>query len=198
MTMLREGCMIEETDAEERGSDRLLWEAQQGDVAALERLLAPYEAGLLALCRGILGHAEDAEDAVQETFLRTLRALPGFRGESRFRTWLYRIAIHICIDWKRSPRRTHRSLEGLSEALIANETSLEATVLQKIRISEALRELLPRHRALILLKEGEGWSVGEIADAMGCSEKRVQNELYRTRRALVAWRRRVGEKGETV
>src|SRR5712691_8944143 len=69
---------------------------------ALEQLLVPYERPLHALCRGMLGHADDAEDAVQETFLRALRALPNFRGDAAFRTWLFRIAVNVCLGAKAS------------------------------------------------------------------------------------------------
>src|SRR5690242_6632035 len=86
--------------------DDLLRAGRAGDPWALQRLFAPYERPLFILCRGTLGHTDDAEDAVQETFLRALRALPGFRGDSSLRTWLFRIAIHICLDWKRARRPT--------------------------------------------------------------------------------------------
>src|SRR5262245_46765636 len=95
-------CEAGHGDVDERpaAEARLLAEARAGDQAALERLLEPQERALYVLCRGILGHPDDAEDAVQETFLRALRALSGFRGDAAFRTWLFRIAVRICLDWK--------------------------------------------------------------------------------------------------
>src|SRR5262245_12692080 len=80
------------------------WEA--GDEAALERLISQHQRPLFGLCYGILRQAEDAEDAVQETFLRALRGLPQFRGEAAFRTWLFRIAVNLCLNWKRDYRPT--------------------------------------------------------------------------------------------
>src|SRR4051794_13519738 len=74
----------------------LLKAGRGGDRAALEELLALHKHPLYALCRGMLGHADDAEDAVQETFLHALRALSTFRGDAAFRSWLFRIAINIC------------------------------------------------------------------------------------------------------
>src|SRR4051794_8157187 len=77
-------------------SERVLLQAgRAGECAALEQLLALHQRALFALCYGMLGHADDAEDAVQETFLRALRSLSGFRGESAFRTWLFRIAVNL-------------------------------------------------------------------------------------------------------
>ena len=74
--------------------------------------------------------------------------------------------------------------------------SPEAIALRRLRAAEALQSLLPRHRAILLLKEREGWSVAEIAAALGCKEKRVENELAKARRALVEWRRRDAGEGE--
>src|SRR5712691_76395 len=95
-------------DAVERDEKRGTWDAEAvllragkaGDAAALERLLALHKRPLYALCRGMLGNADDADDAVQETFLRALRALAGFRGEAAFRSWLFRIAINVCLKWR--------------------------------------------------------------------------------------------------
>jgi RNA polymerase sigma-70 factor (ECF subfamily) len=175
------------------GGDALLRAAQAGDRAAMERLLTGQERRLYALCRGMLGHAADAEDAVQETFLRALRSLPDFRGSADVHTWIFRIAINVCLDWKRA-RRPH---ELWSEAAItASDPSPETAVLRRLRLLEALGTLPPRQRMLLLLKELEGWSVAEIAAALRCNEKRVHNELYRARRALAEWRQRDAQEGD--
>ena len=173
----------------------LLRAGQAGDLHALEQLLALHKRSLYALCRGILGHAEDAEDAVQETFLRALRGLARFRGDASFRTWLFHIAVNLCLDWKAS-RRPAEPWDEEEVRLAAAAPSPEAIALRRARISEALSSLLPRHRALLLLKVREGWSVAEIAAAMHWNEKRVENELARARRALVEWRRRSAAEGD--
>src|SRR5438552_5037953 len=89
-----EGCSTAEWALIQRGLT--------GDRSALDQLLGPHQQALVGLCYGILGHAQDAEDAVQETFLRALRALSSFRGEAAFRSWLFRIAINICSTKKRA------------------------------------------------------------------------------------------------
>jgi RNA polymerase sigma-70 factor, ECF subfamily len=185
------GEVVEPPEAEAR----LLEAAQTGDQAALERLLEPHERALYALCRGILQHADDAEDAVQETFLRALRALPGFRGEAALRTWLFRIAVRVCLDWKRASQPAERWEEERG-SLAGADLSPEAIVLRHLQVMEALRTLLPRQRAVLLLKEVEGWSVAEISAALRWNEKRVHNELYRARRALADWRKRDAAEGD--
>jgi RNA polymerase sigma-70 factor, ECF subfamily len=173
----------------------LLRAGQAGDQAALEQLLTPYERPLYALCRGILGHADDAEDAVQETFLRALRALPTFRGESAVRSWLYRIAVNLCLDRKRAARPTEPWDEEQAPAAPPSR-SPERIALGHVRLLEALDTLIPHQRVVLLLKELEGWSVAEIAVAMRWKEKRVYNELYRARLTLAEWRRREAVEGE--
>jgi RNA polymerase sigma-70 factor, ECF subfamily len=184
-----------------RGDERsgaeaaLLQAAQAGDEAALDRLLALHERGLLTLCRGILGHAEDAEDAVQETFFRALRALPRFQpGQATFRTWLFRIALNLCLDWKRQ----HRPTEPWDEerpCSKAHEASPETVALRRLQVIEALGGLPSQRRAVLLLKELEGWSAAEIGVAMEWNIKRVYNELYQARTALAEWHARSAEEG---
>lgn len=179
----------------------LLRAGRAGDRAALEQLLALHQRALYSLCYGILGHAEDAEDAVQETFLRALDALSRFRGEAAFRTWLFRIALNLCLGWKSRRRQAPTSLDAQpwpsDEALATPGTeSPEAIALRHLRLREALSGLLPRQRAILLLKEREGWSVPEIASGLRWSVNRVEYELFKARRALVEWRRRDTGEGE--
>jgi DNA-directed RNA polymerase specialized sigma24 family protein len=102
-----QGWAVGVSRGEERTGAALLRAAQAGDPAALDQLFSPHARGLLLFCRGILGHAEDAEDAAQETLFRALRALPRFQQrQAAFRTWLFRIALNLCLDWKRDHRPT--------------------------------------------------------------------------------------------
>jgi len=171
----------------------LLRQGRDGDSESLERLLARHEPMLLSLCRGILGTREDAEDAVQEAFLRALRSLNAFRGDSSVKTWLYRITVNVCIEWKRTPskRYSHTTLE-----LLQPEPSHESRSLQKLRIEEALNSLLPRHRAAIIMKEIHGMGVAEVGNAMGWNAIKTQNELYKARKFLLAWQREQDEREE--
>ena len=181
-------------DAEGR---RLLHAARAGDAAALERLLANQEPALVAWCRGVLGHADDADDAAQETFLRALRALPTFRGEAGLRTWLFRIALNVCLEWKRSRARRPERLADDSyapeNARAASVTpSSETTALANLHLIDALACLAPRQRVILLLKEWEGWTAREIGHALRLSPRRVYHELDAAHRALADWRERTG------
>jgi RNA polymerase sigma-70 factor (ECF subfamily) len=170
----------------------LLRAGQAGDREALDELLAQHERRVLAVCHGILGHAEDAEDAAQETLYRALRALPHFRLDASFRTWLLRIAVNVSLNWKRNRRPTEPWDEEQPTALA---DSPETIVLLRIQVSEALGELSPHHRAVLLLREMEGWTVEEIGGAMGWNTKRVYNELFKARRAVAQWQARDAAEG---
>src|SRR5215204_4308480 len=85
---------------------QLLHAARNGDEAAFRRLIEPHRAELHARCQRMLGSSHDADDALQDTLLRAWRGLPGFRGRSSLRTWLYRIATNVCLDAiARRPKR---------------------------------------------------------------------------------------------
>ena len=162
----------------------LLRAGQAGDRAALDQLLARHERRLLAVCHGILRNADDAEDAAQETFLRALRALPRFRGEASFRTWLLRIALNVCLNWKRDRRPTEPWEEVETVPAV---DSPEEIVLLRMEVAQALAHLPPERRAVLLLREMEGCSVEEIGAAMRWNTKRVYNELFKARRAVAEW-----------
>jgi len=166
-----------------------------GDRTALEQLLGPHKRSLVAVCYGVLGSTEDAEDAAQETFLRALRALPSFRGDSAFRSWLIRIALNICFSWKRA-RHLTEPWEEEGSAAASGAVSPEGIAVSHLRLMEALNDLPPHRRAALLLKEWEGYSLAEVGALMGWNETRVKNELYRARRSLAEWQRREAAEGE--
>jgi RNA polymerase sigma-70 factor, ECF subfamily len=176
------------------GEAALVRAGQAGDRAALDELLAQHERRVLAVCRGILGHAEDAEDAAQETLYRALCALPRFRGDASFRTWLLRIAVNVSLNWKRS-RRPAETWDPEQFDAPDDAASPEEIVLLRLQISEALGGLPPHRRAILLLRELEGWDVEEIGTAMGWNTKRVYNELYKARHAVFEWQARSEQEG---
>lgn len=171
----------------------LLRAGQAGDRVALTRLFERHERSLYHLCLGMLAEASDAEDAVQETFLRVLRTLDspgGFRGSSTVRTWLFRIAMNVCLDVRRArKRRSWLSFFGeIPEDPIRKEPSPEQMTMDRLRLQAALAALPPEQRTVLILREQEEWSIAEIALALGCTEKRAHNMLYRARRTLAKWR----------
>jgi RNA polymerase sigma-70 factor (ECF subfamily) len=161
----------------------LVRRAQLGDEAAIERLLDMHSRIAWTVCSSMLPHS-DAQDALQDSLLKALYGLPTFRCESSFRTWLLRIVTRTCLNFKRK-----RPVDSLSDAdQIAEGSSLETDTVGRLAALDALSQLQPRHRVLIMLREVEELSVNEIAATMGWRENKVRNELFRARQMLRAWR----------
>jgi RNA polymerase sigma-70 factor (ECF subfamily) len=173
------------------------------DLAAFEELVARFERAVYGLCFRLLGDAEDARDAAQETFLKVYRGLGGFRAQSGLKTWIYRIAINQAMNQQRWWRRRHRdetiSLDltrGDSETTIGSmlaghASSPEALAIQSEcegRIMRALGEIRQEYRIALVLREIEELSYEEIAVTLGISIGTVKSRIARGREEL---RRRV-------
>jgi RNA polymerase sigma-70 factor (ECF subfamily) len=176
-----------------------------GDADSFNELVLRWERPIYALAYRTIGREEEARDVCQETFLRAFRALPGFRGQAKFSSWLYRIALNLCRDWVRRERRnnTVQAPEGtdLMEMAAAAEPSesIEDLVARRDlgRAIERLMARLPEEqRTAIVLKEYHGLTFQEIADLVGCPLSTVKTRLYQglsvLRRELASERRRGG------
>ncbi len=181
----------------EQGDAGLIRLAKKGDVDAFRELVEKYQQRVHAIAFGVVGSHEDADDVVQEAFLKAYRNLHLFRGQSSFYTWLYRIVFNLSIDLSRKRYRhveasvgDMRSLEVASAA--TSDDSQEASSAEdvyrrkelRIKISEAIKSLSPDHRAVIILREIDGLSYTEISDAVGCSKGTVMSRLHHARRKL--------------
>lgn len=170
---------------------------QSGDLAAFDRLVTKYRNPVYATIYNLVQNEEDAWDLAQETFLKAWRNIAHFRGESKFSTWLHRIATNITID--RVRRKHIESGVEFDETLGLNqiepgaataphpsplpEQNLEGQEIQQ-RIDAALLQLTPEHRAIILLREVHGLSYEEIAENTGCSIGTVMSRLFYARKKL--------------
>ena len=134
-----------------------------------------------------IGREEDARDVCQETFLRAYRALKGFRGQSKFSSWLYRIAINLCRDWMRRERRAPvmqppedvdlMDLAAAREPFESIEDRIARNDLSRA-VERAMAVLSEEQRAAIVLKEYHGLTFQEIADLVGCPLSTVKTRLY--------------------
>jgi RNA polymerase sigma-70 factor (ECF subfamily) len=158
-----------------------------GDADSFNELVLRWERPIYALAYRTIGREEDARDVCQETFLRAFRALPGFRGQAKFSSWLYRIALNLCRDWVRRERRAPvvQPPEGVDLMELAAEAepseSIEDLVARKdlSRAVERAMTLLPEEqRTAIVLKEYHGLTFQEIADLVGCPLSTVKTRLY--------------------
>jgi RNA polymerase sigma-70 factor (ECF subfamily) len=156
-----------------------------GDLQAYERLYAAHGARMKNLARNVLGSASDAEDAVQETFLKIQRNIGGFRGQSSFVTWTYRILINTCYDARRSRLRKKEIANDDSEESPRPEPRAPgAHPSLRMALERALAKLTRHQRDVFLLYEVEGFHHAEIAGMLGISGTASKNTLFQAKKNL--------------
>jgi len=163
-----------------------------GDNNAFEELFMANQKNVYNLALKMTGNEEDALDISQEAFLKSYRQLSGFRGESRFSVWLYRLTYNLCIDFlRKKPRAKIVSLtfqdenDDSQDLEIPDLRSLpeESLFRKEMResIAESINELNPKHREILVMREITGMSYDEIADTLNLSEGTVKSRLARAR-----------------
>jgi RNA polymerase sigma-70 factor (ECF subfamily) len=174
----------------------LVEQARRGSQPAFRALVERHQRKVFAMALAMLKDADAARDVVQDAFIKVHQHLGDFHGQSGFYTWLYRIAMNLCIDrTRRSKRFAHVEFddtqvhEGAEFEVAPHRLGFDpAQALTDKEIRErvlaALEELSPNHRAVIVMREVEGLSYKEIADAMGCSQGTVMSRLFHARRRM--------------
>ena len=183
--------------------EELVARSIRGDNDSFTELILRWERPIYALAYRTIGREEDARDVCQETFLRAFRALPAFRGQAKFSSWLYRIALNLCRDWIRRERRTpvvqvvdDTDPIALAAAVEPSESIEDLVARQDLaRIVERVMARLPEEqRTAIVLKEYHGLTFQEIADLAGCPLSTVKTRLYQ---GLAVLRRELAKEGAT-
>jgi len=181
----------------DREVDQLLVErAQRGEKAAFELLVAKYQRKLVRLLSRFIRDPTEVEDVAQEAFIKAYRALPSFRGDSAFYTWLYRIGINTAKNYlvalgRRAPTVTEMESgdgEGSEESGQVPDYNTPENELMSRQIAEtvnlAVEELPEELRTAITLRELEGLSYEEIATMMNCPIGTVRSRIFRAREAI--------------
>jgi RNA polymerase sigma-70 factor (ECF subfamily) len=197
------GLELEARPLEHSYEARLTSRLRARDLDAFEELLSHYERPVYSLCFRVLGDAEEARDAAQETFLKIYKGLTGFRGECGLKTWIYRIAINQAMNQRRWWRRRHldetvsldlsrgESDVTLGSCIPSNIASPEQDAMcseRERRLMRALAEIKQEYRVALVLREIEELSYEEISDTLGISIGTVKSRIARGREEL---RRRV-------
>lgn len=162
--------------------------AQQGDPQAFTSLVETYQRPVYNLCYRMLGNAEDAEDAAQETFLRAYKSLGSYDNNRSLSTWLLSIAAHYCIDQIRRRRLPLVSIEDLPMPDLPDKGLDVETKLgnkeERSRIRGLLEALEPTDRALVVMYYWYDFSYQEIGQSLKLTESAVKSRLHRARRAM--------------
>lgn len=157
-----------------------------GDMRAYERLYKLQGARMKNLARNFLGTQNDAEDAVQETFLKVQRSIRSYRGQSSFVTWVFRILVNTCHDLRRSRKRRKEQQQEESDVR-AKQVEPRAPVAHpslRMALERALAELTEHQRDVFLLYEVEGFHHAEIAGMLKISETASKNTLFQAKKNL--------------
>lgn len=167
-----------------------------GNINDFEQLVTAYEKNVYNLALRMVGDPDDAADITQETFIKAYRALGSFRGDSKFSSWIYRIASNMCLDFLRS--RSRRAQVPLSfenedaegEIELPDMSQNPEKVLMKKLSMEAVRrgmeKLPPKQRQILVLRELCGLSYAELAQTLSVEEGTVKSRIFRARKRLCA------------
>jgi RNA polymerase sigma-70 factor (ECF subfamily) len=160
-------------------------------VAAFERLYSLHGERMKSVARNLLGRDSDAEDAVQETFLKVYRGAASFRGGSALSTWMYRILVNNCYDsLRRRQRRSEDPIEAPERPDAAPAASAASASIAaedhplRLAIEQSLEKIAPRQRTVFLLSAVEGFSHREIAQVLDVSEGASRTLLFEAKRRL--------------
>ena len=179
-----------------------------GDTEAFEALVLEHQNKVYSLALRMVGNEEDARDMAQEAFIRAFNFLSGFRGDSKFSVWLYRLTSNICIDFLRSRSKkqtvsmtwTDEDGEEAGELEIPDDTWSPEQQLERSLTRESVRRgldsLSPQYREILLLREISGLSYEEIAKALNLEEGTVKSRIFRARKKLCDFLLREGNMPE--
>jgi RNA polymerase sigma-70 factor (ECF subfamily) len=179
------------TEASGVTDQELIARARAGDDTAFARLVETYQTAIYNLCYRMLGEANEAEDAAQETFLRAYSQLNRYDPNRSFKTWLFSIASHYCIDCLRKRRLTWLSIDD--EALPPHPNLHEPTPgpeestvrrEQSVLVQNVLGKLSPEDRSMTVMRYWYDLSYEEIAEATGATVSAVKSRLHRARGAM--------------
>lgn len=176
-TVLRAAALCDGASRDEREEALWLARARAGDEAAYRWLLGRYRTRVVRLAAHVLRQEGEAEDVAQEAFLRAFRRLPSFQGNGPFSSWLFQIAVRLCLDRRRSARWGREVPAETAPEFISPPNSIDTHLL----VEALLDQLSPPIRAALVLREIEGLEYDEIAQTLGVPVGTVRSRLNAAR-----------------
>jgi RNA polymerase sigma-70 factor, ECF subfamily len=190
--------MMTKTQVPPQQVDQLVQRSQRGDTAAFDQLVNLYQDRIYNYVARMVRDPVEAEDIAQEAFVKAYRNLPSFRGASTFQTWLYRIAGNLTIDAVRRRRRRENTFsldapvdteEGamtreLEDVSLPGPSGRVESSETRRQVHQAIQQLSPKLRSVVVLYELQGLSYEEIADILGCPLGTIKSRLFNARMEL--------------
>jgi RNA polymerase sigma-70 factor, ECF subfamily len=172
--------------------DEQAWisQSRNGDPAAFESLIRAHQPMIHSLTFRMTGSLADAEDLAQETFIRAYQQLGAYQGRAKFSSWLYRIAINACLNWRQREARRNQLHASWAESTAAQPPATDPPPDENEpgqRAQAAMLRLPSKQRAAIVLTVYEGLNHAEAARALGCTEATVSWRVFTARRKLRHW-----------
>lgn len=161
---------------------KLIRDAKQGDAQAFANLIRSYQNFAYKTVLGVLNNASDADDALQETFLKVHRALPNLRDERTFPSWLARIATRTALDLVRSRAHARTSYDDEIDKHTFVDPGPQVDL--RLDLQQALARLSPEHRTVLVLREVQGFDYAAIADILHIPLGTVRSRLFNARAQL--------------
>jgi RNA polymerase sigma-70 factor (ECF subfamily) len=162
--------------------------AAAGDLAAFEKIYHTYYRRVFSRCLRMTRSVSESEDLTQDIFVQLFRKLKTFRGESSFTTWLHRLTINVVLmHFRKTSRRLEQASEDIelaSEPVQTRGSWTRLQVMDRLSLDEAIRQLAPGYRAVLVLHDVEGYEHKEIAEIIGCSEGTSKSQLHKARMRL--------------
>ncbi|HXR03400.1 MAG TPA: RNA polymerase sigma factor [Verrucomicrobiae bacterium] len=170
--------------------DDLVLQSQNGSKSAFEALMRNHQQMIHALTFRMTGSPVDAEDLAQETFLRAYEQIGSFNSVSKFSTWLYSIAIHACLNWRRDEARRFQAYANCANEFSAQRTAAETAPVEAETAQRAQATLLrlpAKQRAALILTIYDGLTHAEAAKVLRCSETTVSWRIFSAKKKLKRW-----------
>ena len=163
---------------------QLIQRCLNGEVSAFRQLYDQHKEGLFNVAIRIHHNFQDAEDALQETFVKIYKALPGFKGECKLSTWIYKILLNTCFSSLKQKKSSAERIFKLSKDELANSTEQDENPINNLILEQEIASLPVGYRSVFVLHEVEGFSHEEIADMLEITIGTSKSQLFKAKKML--------------
>jgi RNA polymerase sigma-70 factor (ECF subfamily) len=171
-------------DDQINSDEQLIQHCLNGEISAFQKLYDQHKEGLFNVAMRIHHNFQDAEDTLQETFVKIYKALPGFKGECKFSSWIYKILLNTCLSSLKQKKSSAERIFKLSKDELVNSTEQYENPLNKLIREQEIASLPVGYRSVFVLHEVEGFSHEEIAKMLEITIGTSKSQLFKAKRML--------------